>query len=31
MLQDLIVALDNDDYETIKRILDEMEKEGLYV
>lgn len=31
MLQDLIVALDNDDYETIKRILDKMEKEGLYI
>lgn len=28
MMAELLIALDNDDYEEIKRLLDEMEKEG---
>lgn len=28
MIKDLLIALDTDDYKTIKEILDRMEKEG---
>lgn len=28
LMKELLIALDNDDYEEITRLLDEMEKEG---